>query len=164
MTAFYVPQLTLAKVLLAQDTSASRKQAADLLAKLYEHVLNDKRYMIEVLALQALLDDAQGDQDGALDKLERAIHLAEPGGFIRLFVDLGPKWPACSANFAGKVLTPHYINQILDAFGTGHQSSSQVSTEPSRTGGNGDQPPASVEAVESLTNRELDVLVLIPKD
>ena len=64
MVAFYIPQLTLVKVLLAQDTTASRKQTADLLSKLYDHVLTDKRFMIEVLALQALLDDAQGRPGG----------------------------------------------------------------------------------------------------
>jgi LuxR family maltose regulon positive regulatory protein len=160
MVTFYVPQLTLLKVLLAQDTTAGRKQASELLAKLYEHVLTDKRYMIEVLALQALLEKAQGDPVGALDKLGQAIHMAEPGGFIRLFVDLGPNMDSLLRQLREQGLAPHYINQILDAFATGRRSANQP-TEPSPTSGNGRQPPASVEPVESLTNRELDVLVLI---
>jgi LuxR family maltose regulon positive regulatory protein len=160
LVTFYVPQFTLVKVLLALDTSASRKQAADLLDKLYEHVLNDKRHMIEVLALQALLDEAHDDQVSALDKLERAIHLAEPGGFIRLFVDLGLKMAGLLRQLREQGLAPHYINQILDAFATGRPAANQP-TETSRTSGSGDQPPASVEPVESLTNRELEVLVLV---
>ena len=146
MVTFYIPQLTLVKVLLAQDTSISRKQAAELLAKLYEHVLNDKRYMIEVLALQALLDDAQGDQEGALDKLERAIHLAEPGGFIRLFVDLGPKMAGLLGQLRRQSLAPHYIDQILAAF--------PKSAVP-------EVVFTDTELPEPLTNRELEILTLI---
>jgi LuxR family maltose regulon positive regulatory protein len=146
MTVFYVPQLTLAKVLLAQDTSASRKQAGDLLAKLYDHVLNDKRFLIEVLALQALLDDAQNDQAAALDKLERAIHLAEPGGFIRLFVDLGPKMAGLLRQLRYRGVSPSYIKQILDAF-------------PDSVGPEVVLP--DTELPEPLTNRELEILALI---
>jgi len=160
LVTFGLPHLLLVKVLLAQDTTVSRKQAADLLAKLYDHVLNDKRFMIEVLALQALLDDAQGDQAAALDKLERAIHLAEPGGFIRPFVDLGPKMAGLLRQLHNQSVAPHYIDQILDAFGTKSHSLSQVS-EPSQTTGPSGQPSASVGLVESLTNRELDVLELM---
>ena len=39
MYRFYVPQLTLVKVLLAQDTTDSREQAADLLKQLYDFVV-----------------------------------------------------------------------------------------------------------------------------
>jgi LuxR family maltose regulon positive regulatory protein len=160
LVTFCIPQVTLVKVLLAQDTTASRKQTTDLLARLYDHVLTDKRYMIEVLALQALLDDAQGDQVGALDKLERAIHLAEPGGFIRLFVDLGPKMAGLLRQLRRQGIAPHYIGQILDAFGTGRQSPSQATASSQTTGASG-QSPASGGLVESLTNRELDVLTLM---
>jgi LuxR family maltose regulon positive regulatory protein len=160
MVTFYIPQLTLVKVLLALDTTVSRKQATALLAKLYDHTLTDKRYMIEVLALQALLDEAQGDQVGARDKLERAIQLAEPGGFIRLFVDLGPKIAGLLRQLRRHGVAPHYISQILDAFGAERQSPSQA-TESSQTTGPNGQSSASGGLVESLTNRELDVLTLL---
>jgi LuxR family maltose regulon positive regulatory protein len=146
LVTFCIPQLLLVKVLIAQDTTVSRKQAAELLAKLYEHVLNDKRYMIEVLALQALLDDAQGDQEGALDKLERAIHLAEPGGFIRLFVDLGPKMAGLLGQLRRQSLAPHYIDQIRAAF--------PKSAVP-------EVVFTDTELPEPLTNRELEILTLI---
>jgi len=146
MVTFYVPQFTLVKVLLAQNTGASRKQAADLMAKLYEHVLNDKHHMIEVLALQALLGDAQGDQVGALDKLEGAIQLAEPGGFIRIFVDLGPPMANLLIQLGNRGVSQHYVAQILEAF-------PQVQPAPVSA--------AQAQVIESLTNRELEVLALL---
>ena len=93
MGFFYAPQLTLPKILLAQDTPASRQQAAEALSRLYDFVTatHNTRFTIEVLALQALLQDAQGDERAALALLAQAVSLAEPGGFIRLFADLGPR-------------------------------------------------------------------------
>jgi len=116
--------------------------------------------MIEVLALQALLDDAQGDQAGALDRLERAIFLSEPGGFLRLFVDLGPKMSGLLRQLRRQGIAPHYIGQILDAFDTGRQSPSQATASSQTTGPSG-QSPDSGGLVESLTNREFDVLTLM---
>jgi LuxR family maltose regulon positive regulatory protein len=146
MVAFYIPQLTLVKVLLAQDTTTSRKQTADLLSKLYDHVLTDKRFMIEVLALQALLDDAQGDQASALDKLERAIQLAEPGGFMRTFVDLGPPMANLLIQLGQQGVSQDYVALILNAFPQA-------------------QPPplsaAQSQYIEPLTKRELEVIALL---
>jgi LuxR family maltose regulon positive regulatory protein len=146
MVAFYIPQLTLVKVLLAQDTTTSRKQTADLLSKLYDHVLTDKRFMIEVLALQALLDDAQDDQVGALDKLARAIHLAEPGGFMRTFVDLGPPMANLLMRLGQQGVSQDYVAQILKTF-------PQAQPPP--------LPAAQSQYFEPLTKRELEVLALL---
>jgi len=53
-------------------------------------VIHSTRFQIEVLALQALLYDSRGEGSAALKRLAKALGLAEPGGFIRPFVDLGP--------------------------------------------------------------------------
>ena len=44
---------------------------------------------IEILLLQALAHDAQGGTSSALAALERALALAEPEGYVRLFVEEG---------------------------------------------------------------------------
>jgi LuxR family maltose regulon positive regulatory protein len=102
--------------------------------------------MIEVLALQALLDDAQDDQVGALDKLERAIHLAEPGGFMRTFVDLGPPMANLLMRLGQQGVSQDYVAQILKAFPQA-------------------QPPplaaAQSQLIEPLTKRELEVIALL---
>ena len=46
--------------------------------------------VIEILVLQALAHQTQGDIPAALVPLERALTLAEPEGYVRIFVDEGP--------------------------------------------------------------------------
>ena len=45
--------------------------------------------VIEVLMLQALAHHAQGDTSAAITALERALILAEPEGYVQLFVAEG---------------------------------------------------------------------------
>ena len=147
--------MTLVRVWLAQDTSASRQQAAELLDKLREFVetTHNTRYLIEVLALRALLKERQGQRQSALELLERALVLAEPGGFIRLFVDLGPpldqlldrlRW---QEGARGSVAVD-YVTQILNAF-------------EAKAGGQTADTTSSSALVEPLTPRELEVLALL---
>ena len=60
---FHAPQLALPKILLAQNTPASLAQAAEALTRLHAFVtsIHNTRFTIEVLALEALLHHAQGD-------------------------------------------------------------------------------------------------------
>ncbi len=118
MPFFYAPQLALPKILLAQATPASREQAAAVLSRLHAFVIaaHNTRFTIEVLALQALLHAAQGDERAALALLRQALELAQPGGYIRLFVDLGPQLArllTASQQTGGDL---GYTGQILRAF------------------------------------------------
>jgi LuxR family maltose regulon positive regulatory protein len=45
--------------------------------------------VIEILVVQALAFQAQGNVSQALESVERALALAEPEGYIRIFVDEG---------------------------------------------------------------------------
>ena len=75
--------MTLVRVLLAQNTPLSRRHAAQVLSELYHYytTIHYTAVEIEVLALQSLLYQAQDHTQAALDALQRAIELAEPGGF-----------------------------------------------------------------------------------
>ena len=44
---------------------------------------------LKAMVLQAVAFQAHGDRDQALQVLGEALQVAEPGGFIRLFVDEG---------------------------------------------------------------------------
>lgn len=162
MYRFYVPQLTLARVLLAQDTSDSRNQAFDLLKRLHDFVLftHNTRFQIDVLALQALLHDARGEGTVAIEKLTRALALSEPGGFIRLFVDLGPRMAELLKQLIKQDIAVGYIGRILAAIKEDAHRTMQNEPDPltAQASPSGAQP-----LIEPLTNRELQILDLLPQ-
>ncbi len=161
---FYMPQLTAVKILLAQNTSDSRPQAADLLDQLHDYLesIHNNRFRIDVLALQALLHHARGDESAAVEKLSQALDLAEPGGFIRLFVDLGSPMADLLKLSIEKNVAIKYAGRILSAF---REDSLIVATSVSRHDQAPDQPVSpsfgSQPLVEPLSNRELEILVLL---
>jgi LuxR family maltose regulon positive regulatory protein len=151
MFAFLAPHLTLVKVWLAQNTPASQAKATDLLTQLQDYLAgnHNTRFLIETLALQALLDQAAGNQAAAHDSLERALQLAQPGGFIRLFVDLGPQMAALLAQPSLDRDLHGYIDQIRSAF----PSNTAFSKEHIIN-----QRSSTLNLIEPLTNREIQVL------
>ncbi len=124
--------------------------AAEQLARLREfaEARHHTHVLIEVLAVQAVLFEAQGDHSAALESLARAIGLAQPGGFIRLFVDLGPTIQALLRELRDQGVAPYFVARILAAF------AEPQPIEPAATFG----PP---ELIEPLTKRELEVLALL---
>ena len=90
--------ITLARVLLARYKSdredRSIHEAMGLLERLLQAAEAGERTgsVIEILVLQALAHQAQGDIPAALVPLERALTLAEPEGYVRIFVDEGRRW------------------------------------------------------------------------
>ena len=80
--------LTLARVLIAQDDA---RDALDLLKGFRERARTQGRTgsEIEMLMLTALASHAQGKPEHALQTLQQALLLAEPEGYVRLFVDEG---------------------------------------------------------------------------
>ena len=161
MPYFYAPQLALPKILLAQDTPAGREQAAEALSRLHAFVtsIHNARFTIEVLALEALLHHAQGNAQAAHTALEQAVNLAQPGGFVRVFVDLGPDMADLlgrldAEGFAGG--DRDYVEQILRAFPEQHSSPQpQPAVSPPA------QPTAQAAMIEPLTRREQQVLELL---
>jgi LuxR family maltose regulon positive regulatory protein len=148
MPLFYAPNFTLVEILLAQGTPASLGEAARLLARLHEVVqaTHNARFLIEALALQALLHDARRERSAALEALAQAITLAEPGGVIRVFVDLGPRMAALLQQLTARRVHPEFIARLLAAFPAVRDSA----PAPSQQG-----------LIEPLSERELEVLALL---
>ena len=146
----YMPQLTQIKILLAQDTVGGRQQAVALLDGLQEFLtsIHNKVFLIDVLALQALLHEAQDNQVIALETLGQAIDLAEPGGWMRPFLDLGAPMKDLFLQMQKKGRYQDYTGQILAAFG--EKGFSRYDRHTSRY-----KTPETL-----LTNRELDILKL----
>ena len=148
MPYFFTQQLTLPKIYLAQNTPGSRQKAGEILSQLNQLATNSHnvQIQIQVLALQALLYNAEGDQAQADEMLNQAIKLAQPGGFIRLFVDLGPQMAVLLRRLHRQGSYPTYIKQILGAF------------QPLASPG---AHPYSEELVEPLSPREVEILSLL---
>jgi LuxR family maltose regulon positive regulatory protein len=87
--------VTLARVLIARYQSdrgtGSIHKAIGLLEHLLQAAEEGRRVgsVIEILVLQALAHQAQGNITTALVPLERALTLAEPEGYVRIFLDEG---------------------------------------------------------------------------
>jgi LuxR family maltose regulon positive regulatory protein len=81
--------LTLVRILIAQH---NLDVAAQWLAKLLQLAETQGRTgsTIEILMLQAEMLQASGEIGRAMEQLARALSLAEPEGYLRLFVDEGP--------------------------------------------------------------------------
>jgi LuxR family maltose regulon positive regulatory protein len=157
---FYVPQITLAKAFITLGTGDNHQRAVDLLSRLHNYYtsIHNIRFQIEVLALQALLHDVQGDEPAAMSALERALTLAEPGGFIRPFLDLGPKMFDLLNRLAKQNISVKYAGQLLTAFRK--ERTGPVRTSPddvSDTSRYSTNSPLD----ETLTNRELEILALL---
>jgi LuxR family maltose regulon positive regulatory protein len=160
--AFYMPQLTLVKILLAQDTTDSRHQAAELLNQLHEFLvsIHNILFQIDVLAFKALLLDTQKDESAALKALTESLTLAEPSGFIRLFVDLGPPMADLLKKLVRQNIAVGYIGRILAAFRADEQTVFLDQADQPDT----DQPLSTTQPLlEPLTNRELEILNLLAR-
>ena len=116
--SFYAPPLTIAKVLLGSGTPNGRTKAADCLQRIREYAesTHHERILIEVLALEAILHAANNDEEAALAALEDSLALAQPGGFIRLYVDLGPEIADLLRRLQDRKPYAEYIASILKAF------------------------------------------------
>ena len=145
--------ITLVRVILARSKSnpADRgiHEAMRFLGRLLQAAEVGARMgsVIEILLLQALAHQAQGDISAALIQLKRALMLAEPEGYVRMFVDEGPFMMQLLTRVNDEdVAQKAYIHKLLAAFGM--QKEARPSTvEP--------QP-----LVEPLSQRELEVLRL----
>ena len=89
---------TWATALLDHGSPASLRQASELLARLHHLVASQHstRFAIEVLALQAWLEDALGNELAALAAFQQAVTLARPTASCASLQIWDRRWPVCS--------------------------------------------------------------------
>jgi LuxR family transcriptional regulator, maltose regulon positive regulatory protein len=98
---------------------------------------------IEALALQAMADWKRGAREDAMISLEHALRLAEPEGYVRLFVDLGLPMARLLQEARSRGVMQDYVGNLLSGF------ESDLAL------------PASGMLPEPLTAREQEVLELL---
>jgi LuxR family maltose regulon positive regulatory protein len=139
-----------ARVHLAQgDTSAALAALEPFRQQAEAKGWEDER--LKVMVLQAVAHHAHGDTDQAVQVLGDALALAEPGGFIRIFVDEGQSMAYLLNETLNRGNAPDYVQRLLTAFPI-DETEQAVSSQT--------QAPGS-ELVEPLSQRELEVLKLI---
>jgi LuxR family maltose regulon positive regulatory protein len=163
--------LTLARVLIARykrdraDGAIHIHEARHLLERLLNAAEEGGRTgsAVESLVLQALAHQAQGDVPAALELLARALALAEPEGYVRIFVDEGSSVRELLRRATGQAKTPHmkrYGRRLLSAL------DEQEDAQPLGSAQDESSPSArnsvtTEHLLEPLSERELEVLRLI---
>jgi LuxR family maltose regulon positive regulatory protein len=156
--------LAFARVLQAQGAHA---EALTWLERLLHTAEATGRWgrAIEILVLQALSLQAEGDAPLALTAVQRALSLAQPEGYVRLFLDEGTTMRLLISDFRFWIekhggarsekpgLLLKYVDRLLAAF---PQAESQTEAFQIAT------PKSQIQnLVEPLSERELEVLRLV---
>jgi LuxR family maltose regulon positive regulatory protein len=89
----HLERITMARVLLAEGRT---DEAFEALKGLLSEVRSSgmAAYEMELLALLALASERGGETGQAMDHLKAGLALAEPEGFVRVFLDEGPPMAA----------------------------------------------------------------------
>jgi len=142
-----IAQLGLAHGLIVKGDAESIERATVLLERLLQAAETEGRMgvAIEALALQALANWRRGEQASSMTFLERALRLAEPESYVRLFIDLGLPMARLLLEAHSRNVIPDYADKLLTAFGAG-PSFSDITEKP---------------MPEPLSSREQEVLQLI---
>ena len=150
--------ITLARLLLARHAAHASEPVMGEASLLLERLLVAAEQggrtgsVIEILVLQARARHARRDVAGALAPLERAVGLAEPEGYARVFIGEGRPL----ASLLGTLTETHpswdYARRLLDASAVGKPASGRQTT------------PVADGLIEPLSDRELDVLRLLATD
>jgi LuxR family maltose regulon positive regulatory protein len=152
-----VPRITRCRVLVARESEASLAEATE---KLRDHLkfsqaTHNTPQMIEILLLQTMACQKQGQTDQALASFEHAVTLARPGGYIRPFVNPGEPMADLLRRLLYQGKAADYIGRILTAFDSHESVGGQVAPSP--------QPELkpwmrNQALAKPLTNRELEIL------
>ena len=105
---------------------------------------------LRAMVLQAIAHEAHGERHRAVQVLGDVLAMAEPGGFIRIFVDEGLPVFRLLSEAAAQGSMPDYIGKLLAVFEAEQQKSQDKSSLS-----------AVQPLIEPLSQRESEVLQLI---
>jgi LuxR family maltose regulon positive regulatory protein len=155
--------LTFARVQIALKRDGTAQPAFPDIARLLDRLLavaeahGRMGSVIEILIIHALALEAQGNPVGALPMLERALTLATPEGYVRIFVDEGAPMAELLTKIArGVSPVAAYAASLLSHFGFSIAGFGLDGASPIV------HPKSTIQnLVEPLSARELEILRLI---
>jgi LuxR family transcriptional regulator, maltose regulon positive regulatory protein len=151
--------ITLVRVLIAKyknDHSDHHiAEAKNLLGCLLKAAEKGKRRtsVIEILNLQAMIHNVEGNESLAIESLEKALLLAEPEQYVRIFVNEDNQMRKLLSKVTANEINPDYVRRLLAGF---EQDVSENTIHSTRG-----TFPLSQPLVEPLSQREFEVLQLI---
>ncbi len=108
-----------------------------------------KDELLKLMVLQTIALYEHGEKDSALQLLGDALVMAEPGGFIRIFIDEGLPMARLLSEALVHGIKPDYTGKLLAVFKT-------LKNKEDKS-----YPLSSQPLIEPLSQRELEVLRLI---
>ena len=135
----WIERIALARLYISQgDLSEAEVILSNMLRELESSELG--RLKMEVRCALSVVLQARGNRDTAQRMLAKALLDGEPDGYMRCFLDEGPRMAALLRSAASSGHSPAYVERLLTAFG---------------------QTLSTDKPIEALTERELDVLRLL---
>ena len=159
-----IDYLVLARVFIADGDAPA---AQTLLGKLANAAVAGGRMarLIETHILQALAHQALNEPEQALDHLTKAIDLAQPEGFVRLFIDEGKALAPLLKQIAARGVAVDYIRQLLPLFDKRIETQMPTSTASTTISTAIDAEANALDLLlNPLTDRELDTLRYLTSD
>jgi LuxR family transcriptional regulator, maltose regulon positive regulatory protein len=153
--------ITLARVLIAKYKRDNESQSLIEVNKFLDRLLisaDEGRRMLsvlEILILKALNFELQDNTPLALVSLEHALKLAEPEGFVRIFVDEGVPMARLLSKAIAKGETQAYTAMLLTKFKSEELTDEDIDQSYLST------IKSPQPLVEPLSQREIEVLQLI---
>ena len=154
--------LTLARLLLAEHRVSRDPEGLRTVIDLLDRLLSAAEAgaragsVLEVEVLRSLALREMGDAEAARTALEHAVDLAEPDGWVRVFVDAGPAMAEALAELAVRRPDSGFVQDLVRATATVGPTTRPEGSPSPPSGGEG--------LIDPLSDRELDVLRLLGSD
>lgn len=149
-----IPCITQCRALITEGTAEGLSKAHTLLQEFID--TNESHHnhlrLIELRSLQAMAFHGQAREEEAQKALGQTVELARPGGFVSLFLELGPPMKDLLSQFHCPDGYETFVDRILSGF---DPPGGGLPLPRSRQHPKGRPPP------EKLTNREFEILELL---
>ena len=156
------PFITECRVLLVEGSDTALEMAIKKLEE-YEvstEAINYINQCIEILVLLSLAYELAGKKEKAIHTLEKVLSLAEPGGWVRPFMEAGPSMTALLKDALERGIHVEYIASLLKLIEGFELKSTHISDTPADQSSSSHPPRMDLSEIR-LTQREMEVLELL---
>jgi LuxR family maltose regulon positive regulatory protein len=152
-----LPIMIECRILVALGTTSELQQLQEhlLQLKLELESYHFTNHLVQVLAHLALMNQRLGNTTEALEYLEQAVAVAQPGGLVRSIVDVGPLIVPLLQQLHASDVAPNYVSKLLLAF-----DDDQPNVSPKKADSRSIDPDLT-DLAEPLSRREQDVIRLM---